>query len=218
MEAVCRDKSLSPVRKLVLCRLALYRNEKSGRLDPSVIGLATATNLSQRGIQKILHAVEAAGWIKRQISGGGSGRRNSYELTWPLSKDLQTPYAGSSLLHSETLNDSRVNPEPSLQKSRMAVRANTKHISNSQGYVELGRSSVRHRPSNRMAMPDQGRYEKEIADRLGTDGYALLMTLPEPEVTNLCRKQRYGNLSDLMLNELRVRAKRTEIDQNTAAH
>jgi hypothetical protein len=53
---------------------------------------------------------------------------------------------------------------------------------------------------------DRGRFELEIAERLGPDGFALLTALPSAEVDQLCAMQRRGSLEQITLDRVRERA------------
>ncbi len=66
---------------------------------------------------------------------------------------------------------------------------------------------VGQRSSERNAKPwaERGKYEAEIIARLGADGMDILSSLEEWRLTQLCRSQSHGTLTDEQTLELKVR-------------
>ena len=62
-------------------------------------------------------------------------------------------------------------------------------------------------PAIRRSYPwkDRGRREAEIAARLGDDGLEILSSLPDWEITAICRRQKDSTLDDAAIAELKVR-------------
>ena len=75
------DIDLPPAKKLLLLRLAFYGADDGREVYPSVEILATACNLSRRGVQKILRQFEECGILDLQGSAkGGRGRTRKYNI------------------------------------------------------------------------------------------------------------------------------------------
>lgn len=93
--AMILDSRLGDRDKVVLARLALHLNLKTGRLDPSIDLLAMETSLSdnqasgRRMVRRCLARAEKIGWIERtgRHAGYRFNRSNSYRLTVP--KDIR---------------------------------------------------------------------------------------------------------------------------------
>ena len=52
--------------------------------------------------------------------------------------------------------------------------------------------------------PDRGRWEVEVAKRIGPNGFDVLWTLPDTEVDHLCVRQKRGTLDDQTIARLRL--------------
>jgi Helix-turn-helix domain len=79
---VLANPQLTAAQKIVLTRLALHLNIKTGRCDPSVKTLATGAGMAERTVQATLSRAETLGLLKRAI-GGGRTRTTSYTLISP---------------------------------------------------------------------------------------------------------------------------------------
>jgi hypothetical protein len=108
MENILADAGLTPTQKNILVRLALHQNMKTGRLDPSVRGLAAGTATRDRAVQLTLARAERDGLIDREIGGGRD--RSSYRLLLkspPISsvegEIISEPVHGETLVYGETL-------------------------------------------------------------------------------------------------------------------
>jgi hypothetical protein len=87
------DARLSHLDKLVLTRLAMHRNLKTGRCDPSLGLLALELSVGGseesgcRMLRRSLEKSEGMGWVKRWARHGGDARQrqqsNQYELAIP---------------------------------------------------------------------------------------------------------------------------------------
>ena len=113
MENVLADSKRTPTQKNILLRLALYQNMTTGRLDPSIAGLAAGTATRDRTVQLALSRAERDGLIERDIGGGRD--RSSYRLllnagaissveSESVSKPVQggKPAIGETPVHKET--------------------------------------------------------------------------------------------------------------------
>jgi len=89
LKAMTLDRRLSERAKLVLTRLALYLNLKTGRCDPTVRHLAMMSGLgendsAERMARRALSEGQRLGWIRRIRRDGGNvaySQSNLYELT-----------------------------------------------------------------------------------------------------------------------------------------
>jgi DNA-binding MarR family transcriptional regulator len=63
----------------VLVQLANHHNAKTGRCDPSQLGLAESTGMDKRTVQRRLADLVERGLVGRVV-GGGRGRRSQYVL------------------------------------------------------------------------------------------------------------------------------------------
>jgi hypothetical protein len=76
---VLANPNLTATQKIVLTRLALHLNIKTGQCNPSVKTLATGAGVAERTVQATLSRAETLGIIERAI-GGGRTRTTSYTL------------------------------------------------------------------------------------------------------------------------------------------
>ena len=79
---VLANPNLTATQKIVLTRLALHLNIKTGQCNPSVKTLATGAGVAERTVQATLSRAETLGIIERAI-GGGRTRTTSYTLVSP---------------------------------------------------------------------------------------------------------------------------------------
>ncbi len=77
---------LSPAIKNVACRLALYRNVKTGRCNPSYSAVAEGVGITRRGTIRAIATLEREGWITVERGGHGAGDSNHFRLTFPDQK------------------------------------------------------------------------------------------------------------------------------------
>jgi hypothetical protein len=86
------DPRLNERNKLVLTRLALHLNLKTGRCDPAVrllvleLSIGGKEQSAIRAVRRSLARAEGLGWIKRRLRHGGDSRHNQsnlYTLTVP---------------------------------------------------------------------------------------------------------------------------------------
>jgi hypothetical protein len=96
---VLANPQLTAAQKIVLTRLALHLNIKTGRCDPSVKTLATGAGMAERTVQATLSRAETLGIIKRAI-GGGRTRTTSYTLVSPA-KTVHNAAPFSETAHDE---------------------------------------------------------------------------------------------------------------------
>ena len=73
--AVIAD-DLSPNTKLIGWRLALYLNFRTGRCNPSYQTLAREVRITERSAIRAVRALEDAGWLVVERSGGGPYSKN----------------------------------------------------------------------------------------------------------------------------------------------
>ena len=79
--AVIAD-DLSPNTKLIGWRLALYLNFRTGRCNPSYQTLAREVRITERSAIRAVRALEDAGWLVVERSGGGPySKTNNFKLT-----------------------------------------------------------------------------------------------------------------------------------------
>lgn len=91
MMVMMLDNRLNARDQIILVRLALHLNLKTGRCDPSVGLLASETSIdgrdAERQARRSLAKGEETGWIRRSFRFGGDTRKqsqtNNYALTIP---------------------------------------------------------------------------------------------------------------------------------------
>jgi hypothetical protein len=109
LKAMMLDARMSERDRLIVTRLALHLNLKTGRLDPSIGFLALECSIpgncetAERVVRRSLAKAEQLGWIVRHARHGGvqrnSGnpggaqlnRSNAYRLTIPADVFVPTP-------------------------------------------------------------------------------------------------------------------------------
>jgi|EndMetStandDraft_2_1072991.scaffolds.fasta_scaffold43884_1 hypothetical protein len=86
VNAMMMDTRLSPTAKVILTRLALHYNLKTGDCFPSHGRIAAETGTTAEGVRSVLRRAAKLGWIERTERKGGSPEKNQsnlYELTLP---------------------------------------------------------------------------------------------------------------------------------------
>ncbi len=128
--------------KLVLVRLGHYKNDKTGRCDPSLAGLAASVGMKVRGVQKILVKLEAKGRIRRRIGGHGPRDCTQYEL---LPFEGRSTSCGTSLddrprVHENDVrvNSGNANDVQDDRKERPRGQPNLKNQKYNQRTVSVG--------------------------------------------------------------------------------
>jgi hypothetical protein len=101
-DAIRDDRELGRTARLVAHTLSTYMNA-GGHAWPSVALLAIGSRMSQRGVQKALRELEAAGYLDVSFSAGRSS--NSYTAILPSTVN---PVRGAEWA---TLNRTTPNPE-----------------------------------------------------------------------------------------------------------
>jgi hypothetical protein len=96
---VLANPNLTATQKIVLTRLALHLNIKTGQCNPSVKTLATGAGVAERTVQATLSRAETLGIIERAI-GGGRTRTTSYTLVSPA-KTVHDAAPFSETAHDE---------------------------------------------------------------------------------------------------------------------
>jgi hypothetical protein len=82
---------LTLAAKAIGARLALHLHIKTGRCDPAHLTLANETGISERSVYRAIAALENAGWIEVDHSGGGRHCKNDCRLVLP---ETLTPASG----------------------------------------------------------------------------------------------------------------------------
>jgi hypothetical protein len=134
MKHVLADADLTNGEKLVALRLALYKNLKTGRCDPSVRTIARGVSMRERNVQYILRTLEEGGWIKRRIGGGGPRDTTQYDLVRvqsiaPLDGELRMQETDATM-HAHASKGAENDP-----KGRTTLHPNLDNIEQSIGIV-----------------------------------------------------------------------------------
>jgi hypothetical protein len=95
---VLANPQLTAAQKIVLTRLALHLNIKTGRCDPSVKTLATGAGMAERTVQATLSRAETLGIIERAI-GGGRTRTTSSLHPFQKRRTTKHPFQRCTALH-----------------------------------------------------------------------------------------------------------------------
>jgi len=91
--AVLAAPGLTDAQKVVAFALAEHMNRDGGSCWPSVETLGVEVTLTRRSVQRALAALQAAGWIDRQL-GVGRGRSSHYRASFPDTERVsdETPF------------------------------------------------------------------------------------------------------------------------------
>jgi hypothetical protein len=144
MEAVLAAPSstFTHAQKTVLLRLALHRNLKTGRCDPSIEIIAAGSALSSRAVQATFVRAEEFGWLTRLI-GGGRGNTTSYSLrlggSFASEETLHSDAAFTETLHGQTTNDNAEKGAPPSRKPCTSMHPNTENKKNTDSKHDFDR-------------------------------------------------------------------------------
>jgi len=132
LEHVTARADLTPTEKVVLLRLGLHQNRKTGRCDPSYVGLAERCAVTERTAIRGIAKGIAKGLLVRALHGNGHGHRNQYKLVIPNTADErlsgQTVFndAKADRPRQETLTG--VSPEYSSNRASPTVRPKRERV------------------------------------------------------------------------------------------
>jgi Helix-turn-helix domain len=135
------NPKLTAGRKIVLIRLALHLNLKTGRCNPSVQTLATGACVAERTVQTALSSAETLGIIERAV-GGGRTRTTSYTLVVrPKTVHGDAPFPEQTLHGAAPFRMEKVHPSVGAGareggKPCTAVHPNNKNKENTDSVLE----------------------------------------------------------------------------------
>lgn len=190
--------------KLVLLILADFA-DKDGVCWPSQKRIAEESDQSVDTVQRRLRDLEKADLIVRSRRHGRRGGRTSdlYELQM-RPKRQSTALCKNSRIGA---GQSRNSNEPKPQACGVHIEEPpTEPVLNkkSHGFLEARGLAKRNKPGRSASSSlDQGRMEAIIADRIGSNGWEIILSLPETEVEHLCQRQRRGALDDGAIAKLK---------------
>lgn len=196
----------TPSAKCVLLALANYADEH-GVCWPSQERIARETEQSIKSIQRRIADLEAAGLLARKsvCNGLGRGRGRApdrYQLQMPRVREAQErsgPARQSVALVDQSDNSGRPKRHSCPQSKDEPSRTVRNKLLPECG---RGRRAAGKRPSEFAAT--RGAIEVQIAERIGSNGFDVLMALPLSEVEALCVRQRRGSLDDATIERLRM--------------
>ena len=191
--------------KCLLVTLANYADE-NGVCWPSQARLAHETEMSVDSVQRRLRELERDGLIVRQRRNGKGGQRTSdlYELQMEKPEPQRAALDGLSRNGNDPkpqlcgLDIDEPSKEPSIKQLRAECRTGRK--------AAKGARRLKQGHANRSPRSDRGAIEVQIAERIGPNGFDVLLALPDTEVDHLCIRQRRGMLDDEAIARLRAGA------------
>jgi hypothetical protein len=180
MQAVLADPTLTPTQKVVLIRLALHLNLKSGRCDPSIESLAKGAAVKPRAVQAAVARAQKLGRLSRH-EGGGRGNTNSYTLLLKeaetgaetlhrgalFGETLHSDAAFAETLHGETVNGDAQKGASPRHKPCTAVHPNTENKKNTDNNEDFDRWYARY-PKHRARGKARKAFERIVGAGLAT--------------------------------------------------
>lgn len=200
-------EGLKPGAKFVLVALANYADAQ-GVCWPSQERIAVETCQSVDTVQRRLSELVKLGLIERERRASRNGHRKSdrYHLTMPKPQSaVLDKSAPKTAEKSRAYTAGGPEPKPhccGLHTDEPSIEPSYKKQPHQYGKGRKG-LAVGARRKAKPPDTDRGETERTIAERLGPDGWDLLMELPPSEVDHLCSMQRRGILHSAKLNELR---------------
>lgn len=180
-DQVARDIHLKSVPHALHVVVILRRNmNRSGHSKAEHKWLAQQIGVSDRTIRYSISMLQKRGHLK-VLSGKAGRRANTYIAV--VASDV-----GSTV--------------PTSKTTAMDYRVDGNSTSGSVGNgvptrIHFPPLSYSDRSARRpSAMPNRGRFELELAKRIGVDGWPILDQLEDAEVIDLCTRQRQGTLDD----------------------
>ena len=165
--AVC-EKRLSPRAKLTFARLIEHHNTKTGRCDPSEIGLAAALGCSERTIRAALRELEKLGFITVHRRAGGNGR-NAYSLNFPTGK---SEYASAVEKRVRLRKKSAVEPKKEPKKKPLK-RPRPNFGSTNNAFMRMTEDDIKKLSENRAQL------EAALCEQFGggAEGWDVIMKI-----------------------------------------
>ncbi|MCC0048036.1 MAG: helix-turn-helix domain-containing protein [Rhodobiaceae bacterium] len=195
-----------PGAKVVLLALANYADER-GVCWPSQQRLAADTEQSIDTIQRRLKDLEASGLIERQRRTTNTGHRlaDCYHLKMPKPQNAVLDENSQKKPDANTAHETSLNrTAAAYSKDEPPKEPSRKKLLSHRRIGGRGLAKKRQWERGKSLDPDRGEIEQSIAGRIGPEGWAVLMGLPDDEVRQLCAMQRAGRLTDARLDELRT--------------
>jgi hypothetical protein len=145
IKAMILDRRLKERTRLILSRLALHLNLKTGRCDPSAgllgteVALPGSGDVVERMVRRALAEAARVGWIRRTFRHGGDAKRqsqtNSYALAIPddATTGLWSPVVrGDDRTNCHERPDSRVPDDRTLQSETTGLQSPANSEENSE--------------------------------------------------------------------------------------
>jgi DNA-binding transcriptional regulator YhcF (GntR family) len=186
LNAVIYDCGVSPMSCRIAYLIADHLNSVSGIAWPSIDRMAGRLCISTKTAQRAIKELECRGWLSVSRSRGRT-RSNRYRPNF-LSEDKNQK--GDKV----TQKTGQLRPrkwDTDVPQSYLSKLPRTFHQSATAGEVRR--------------FPDQGMYEEQIIRRFGPSVRAHLETLAiehPARLTQLCRSQQFGNLTDRHMEEM----------------
>jgi len=195
--------------KLVLLVLANYADD-DGICWPSQKRVARESEQSVDSVQRRLRDLERDGLIERERRNGRNGARSTDRYHLRMDPKPQSAVLDHGTRKKGDLSRRANEPKPQLcglDIDEPSIEPSIKQPRYEQGTNKGLASKSKQRTylnNQRPTQRDQGTFESEIANRLGSNGWDILLDLPETEVNHLCLRQRRGTLDDETIARLRA--------------
>ncbi len=167
------DPSLPCSAKVIAFSILGHLNNKTGRCDPSLIGLAERTSTPKRTVIRAIQALVDAGYFRVQ-HGGGRLRRNSYMPAWETVTSA-TLFDGPKTVTPETPFDDQetVTPEAPEHGNRTREENGNKTLGeNAESFERFFTTYPTRRPHSNPRKPARQKFEAAV--KLGVDPETII--------------------------------------------
>ena len=164
--AIMADSSLPCSAKVIAFSILDHLNTKTGRCDPSLVGLAERTSTPKRTVIRAIQALVDAGYF-RVRHGGGRRRRNSYMPAWETVTP-ETPFDDQETVTFETekgdiLDQETVTPETPEHGNRTREEHEKKTLGeNAESFERFFTTYPSRRPHSNPRKPAQQKFEAAV--------------------------------------------------------
>jgi len=200
--AIWEDKRLSIEAKGVLGYLLSRPHDwtvRHGQLMATLL-------IGRKWLDRIIGELIAAGYIQRDHEQGRDEHNKFTTYNYVVTDESDDVASQVSVVRTAHRRKPLRGRDTGTKKERNKTENTNLPLPLIEPVASLAGSAMKEaRSRNRAPRPDRGTIEVQIVERIGPDGFDVLMELPPSEVEALCARQRRGTLDDLAIMELRGR-------------
>jgi hypothetical protein len=182
--------------KLILVALANHADHTTGHCWPSVRLLAREGSMSMRSVHRHLRYLEDRGFIR--VEGSREQKHGRASTYWVNCNSGATVVTSAKMAHGAALRRTVGTP------GSATVGRTKNHQMNRKYHTACLQPGARPQGLAIEKQQDRGSIELSIANRIGENGWVILMALPTSTVEYLVSRERRGTLDEEAIAQLRA--------------